>query len=323
MIRNWAQFSFRPVLALRLALAPLLFAHLVASDVQAAAPGQLDYASADAAVSALVTAVRAGDPKAMISVLGTAGQRLVTSGDPVQDKNGRDRFVAAYDTKHSLAARGPNRMELVVGANDWPLPIPIVQEGGRWYFDAVAAADELIDRRIGKNELLTIRTLLALVPAQRDYFERLKTGSGIGAYAQRIMSTTGQSDGLYWAATAGEAPSPLSPLVDQALDEGYPGAADPSGKPIPYHGYLFRILKAQGPNAPGGAKNFLSNGQLIGGFSFLAWPADYGNSGIVSFIVGPDGVVFQKDLGPNTARLAAGVTRFDPDLSWARIDLTD
>ena len=306
---------FALILALALAV-PLGAGH-------SAEPGQLDFATPGEAVTALINASRADDLKGLLAVLGASAQRLVTSGDPVQDKNARTRFVALYDAKNSLAQRAPDRMELVIGENDWPVPLPLMQRNGRWAFDSAAAADELVSRRVGKNELLTIRTLLAAVAAQQDYFARFKAGTGTGAYAQRILSTPDKTDGLYWDAEDGQPPSPLGPLVDQARDEGYPGEVGPGGKPVPYHGYYFRILKAQGPNAIGGAKDYLRNGQMTGGFAMLAWPADYENSGVVTFIVGPDGVVYQKDLGPGTARAAAAITHFDPDLSWARIDIAD
>jgi len=286
-------------------------------------PGQQVFSAPAGAVAALVQALRNGDNKALLSVLGASARKFVSSGDPVADKNAAARFVTLYDAKNSLAQRGTDAMELIVGPDDWALPIPLVQTNGRWYFDSNEGAEILINRRIGRNELLTIRTLLAGAAAQRDYFDRFKTGTGAGAYAQRVMSTPGRTDGLYWEVPEGQPSSPLGPLVDQAVDEGYPGTASPDGKPIPYHGYIFRILKAQGPNAPGGEKNYMRNGQMTGGFAFVAAPAAYGNSGVVTFIMGPEGIVFQKDLGPNTARAVAEITRFDPDLSWARVDVTD
>ncbi len=286
-------------------------------------PGQRDFASAEDAATALADAVRAGDKKALLAILGPTADRLITSGDPVQDKKAGSDFLAAYDAKHAVAPSGAGRAELVIGNNDWPLPIPIVQAGNRWSFDGAGATEELVNRRVGRNELFTIRTLLAGIEAQKDYFERFKAGTGTGAYAQRVLSTPGQTDGLFWEVEQGQPTSPLGPLVDQAREEGYPGAVAPDGKPVPYHGYLFRILKAQGPNGPGGAKDYVHNGQMTGGFAFLAWPASYGNSGVVTFIAGPDGTVYQKDLGPNTARAAAAITRFDPDLSWVRVDIVD
>ena len=185
------------------------------------------------------------------------------------------------------------------------MPIPLVENNGRWTFDTKAGAQTIIDRRIGRNELSAIRTLLACVDAQRDYFDRAKQANGSGEYATRMVSTPGRRDGLYWPVAEGEAESPLGPLIDAAQDAGYPGELV-GGKPIPYEGYYFRILKAQGPNGDGGAKSYIQSGRMIGGFALIAWPAVFKSSGIMTFIVGPDGDVYQKDLGPETARIAAG-----------------
>jgi len=282
-----------------------------------------DFPTADAAAGALVSAVRTNNKAAIVRILGPGAAKLVNSGDTVQDANAGTGFVKDYDAKHALVAQGNDAMLLVVGDEDWPLPIPIVKRGGTWQFDSVAGAQELVDRRIGRNELLTIRTLLSLGGAEQDYFDRQKAATGTGAYAQRILSTDGATDGLYWQASEGDPPSPLSPLVDSARDEGYPGGAAPDGKPFPYHGYFFRVLKAQGDNAPGGARDYMHGSAMTGGFAFIAWPAQYGSGGITTFVLGPDDVVFQKNLGPDTATLAAAISRFDPDLSWARVDVSD
>ena len=206
-----------------------------------------------------------------------------------------------------------------VGPNDWPMPIPLVENNGRWTFDTKAGAQTVVDRRIGRNELSAIRTLLACVDAQHDYFERARQTNGSGEYAVRLVSTPGHHDGLYWPASEGENESPLGPLVDAAQDAGYPGELV-SGKPIPYEGYYFRILKAQGPNGDGGAKSYVQSGHMTGGFALIAWPAVFASSGIMTFIVGPDGDVYQKDLGSETAHIAAAMTTFDPDLTWSRVD---
>jgi hypothetical protein len=312
----------RPFPRLGLLFAAAILCILPLSAPRAAGPAQQEFASAEAAATGLVDALRAGDRKAILRVLGPDGERLIASGDPVSDKNMRDRFVSAYDAKHVLQTRGPDLADLVVGPDGWPLPIPIVQVAGRWHFDTATGIQQLIDRRIGKNELMTIRALLAAVEAQKDYFARSQSATGTGVYAQRFASTPGTTDGLYWTAGEGEAPSPLGPLVDQALEEGYPGASRPGGRPMPYHGYLFRILKAQGPNAPDGARSYMRGGRMTDGFAVVAWPAEYGRSGIVTFMINQDDVVFQKDLGPNTAKRVGAITRFDPDLTWARVDTT-
>jgi len=288
------------------------------SSVQAA---QLNFATAEEAAAAFADATRANDQKKMIAILGPGSEDLVVSGDPVQDQSARVRFVTAYDAKHALQQRAQGGLNVIVGPNDWPFPIPIVRADGRWHFDGAAGADELVNRRIGRNELLTVRTLLALVEAQKDYFARYREGTGGGAYAQRIISNRGRTDGLYWDVADGQPGSPLGPLVDEARDEGYPGETGPGGAPRPYHGYLFRILKAQGTNAPGGAKDYMVGNRMIGGFAFIAWPAAYEASGVTTFLIGPDGSLFQKDLGPNTGRIAAGLVRFDPDISWTVVTI--
>jgi Protein of unknown function (DUF2950) len=283
---------------------------------------QQTYASPEDAVSAFVVAARSHDLPALRAVFGPDGERLLSSGDRYADEAQQRRFVSSYEEKHALVQRAPDRMELDVGQDDWAFPIPIVQSGGRWRFDTQAGAQEIIDRRIGRNELAAIRVSLTYVDAQRDYFARKEEETGAGFYAERLVSTTGQQDGLYWPAPPSGPESPLGPLVEAAEEEGYPGERV-NGKPIPYQGYYFRILEAQGPNAEGGTKDYLQSGRMTGGFALIAWPARYGSSGIMSFEVNQDGVVFQKDLGFDTAQRAAQITWFDPDLTWARIEVAD
>jgi len=284
---------------------------------------QQSFASPDAAVDALVKAVRADDVKAELAILGPGADALVVSGDSIADRAARQRFLDAYTNSHALTPAGEGRMVLAIGPNAWPLPIPLEQADNQWRFDAGTGAQQIVDRRIGRNELMTIRTLLAVVAAQKDYFDRLRRGSGAGAYAQRVLSTPGEQDGLYWDAKVGEAPSPLGPLIEQVQSEGYPGATAAKGQQTPYQGYFYHMLKAQGPNAPGGAKDYVQNGRMTGGFAFVAWPAGYGSSGIMTFLVDQDGVVFQKDLGRDTAKIVAGMIHFDPDLTWTRVDISD
>jgi hypothetical protein len=307
------------------AAAWLLAAGLVlpAGAAPPAAPPQQVFASADDAVAALVKAEQAGDEKALRSIFGPGSDKLVGSGDRVADAAARQRFLDSYAAEHALTPQDDGSMVLTIGQNAWPLPIPLVKADNGWRFDAASGAREIIDRRIGRNELLTIRTLLASVEAEKDYFDRTQRGAGTGAYAEQFLSTPGKQDGLYWETEDSEAPSPLAPLIDQARDEGYPGAATTKGKPEPYHGYLFKILKAQGPNAPGGAKSYLTGGKMTGGFAFLAWPAAYESGGVMTFMVDQDGVVFQKDLGAATAKIASSITRYDPDIEWTRVDISD
>ena len=288
----------------------------------AAAPAQQTYASSEDAVAALIAAARAHDTAALRAVLGPGSEALVSSGDRYADEEALRRFVASYDAGHVLVPEGPDRAALAIGSNDWEFPIPIVRQEARWHFDSREGAQEIVDRRIGRNEIAAIRVSLAFVDAQNDYFERKKQETGSGEYARRLLSTPGRHDGLYWPGSDGEDESPLAPLVAQAQDEGYPGQLV-NGKLVPYQGYNFRTLYAQGSEAPSGAKQYVRNGRMTDGFALIAWPASYASSGIMSFIVNQDGIVFQKDLGPETARVAASITQFDSDPSWARVDVTD
>jgi hypothetical protein len=283
---------------------------------------QRSFASPQEAVEAFVAALRDNREADLRAILGPAADRVIDSGDRYADRELHQQFVALYDEKHTINQSNAGHAELDVGPNDWPLPIPLVENDGRWTFDTKAGAQTIVDRRIGRNELEAIRTLLACVDAQHDYFDRAKQETGSGIYATRLVSTPGHHDGLYWPAAEGEPESPLGPLIDAAQDAGYPGELV-SGKPIPYEGYYFRILKAQGPNGDGGAKSYIQSGRMVGGFALIAWPAQFNSSGIVTFIVGPDGDVYQKDLGPETARIASKTTTFDPDLTWSRVDVTN
>ena len=283
---------------------------------------QRSFASAEEAVSALVAALRDHQEADLRAILGPQGDRVIDSGDRNADQEGRERFVALYDEKHTIDQKSPGHAELDVGPNDWPMPIPLVENNGRWTFDTKAGAQTIIDRRIGRNELSAIRTLLACVDAQHDYFDRAKQAKGSGEYATRVLSSPGRRDGLYWPVAGGEAESPLGPLIDAAQDAGYPGE-QVGGRPVPYEGYYFRILKAQGPNGDGGAKSYIQSGRMTGGFALIAWPAAFESSGIMTFIVGPDGDVYQKDSGPKTASIAAAMTTFDPDITWSRVAMTN
>ena len=287
----------------------------------ASAAAPTTFASAEEAVATLVAALKTNDTAALGKVLGTGSEALINSGDRYADQRARERFLADYDEQHKLVPDGENRVVLDVGKDDWPLPIPVVKQDASWHFDTAAGAQEIVSRRIGRNEIAAIRVSLFYVDAQKDYFDRTKQAGGEGEYAQRLVSTANNHDGLFWPAQEGEVESPLAPLVAQAIEEGYPGAIV-SGKPIPYQGYYYRILKAQGDRASGGAKDYMAGGKMTGGFALIAWPASYGVSGIMTFLVDEDGVVFQKDLGDPTPSLAAAITRFDPDISWARVDVS-
>ena len=273
---------------------------------------QSTFRSSQEAVDALVTAVRSGKPDDIVAVLGPEGRELVSSGDNVADAAARDRFIKAYDEAHKIEQAADNRAILVVGADDFPFPIPLVEATGAWRFDTAAGKEEILDRRIGANELAAIEVVRAYVDAQREYAEADRDGNG-PQYARHLMSTEGKRDGLYWPTAEGETESPIGPLVGEARAEGY---TRHSGGPTPYHGYVFRILTEQGINAEGGARDYIVGGRMIGGFGLVAAPAQYGNSGVMSFIVNQDGKVFEKDLGADTEDLAASMTNFNPNSSW-------
>jgi hypothetical protein len=302
--------------------AALLLAGVTQAKVATAPEPQRDFGSVEEAVNAFVAALRDHNSVELRAILGPEGDRVIDSGDTYADQELHQRFVELYDEKHTIDRKSPDSAELDVGPNDWPMPIPLVANNGRWMFDTKAGAQTIIDRRIGRNELSAIRTLLACADAQRDYFERTKQANGSGTFAARLVSTPGRRDGLYWPVNEGEAASPLGPLIDAARDAGYPGELV-GGKPIPYEGYFFRVLTTQGSNGNGGAKSYLKAGRMTDGFALIAWPAVFGTSGIVTFIVGPDGDVYQKDLGAETSHLAAGMKTFDPDLSWSRVTMSN
>ncbi|MBQ0817711.1 MAG: DUF2950 domain-containing protein [Methyloceanibacter sp.] len=278
---------------------------------------QKQFDSPDAAVEALVSAAKDGNQKALLKILGPDGRDVISSGDKVADTGARKRFIAGYEKKHSLTPQGDDKNILIMGEKDWPFPIPIVSKDGKWEFDTAAGLEEILLRRIGRNELNAIQVELAYVAAQNDYAALDTDGYDPRLYAQRIVSSKGKKDGLYWPSGEGESQSPLGALFAEASAQGY----KVGDKPIPYHGYVYRILKRQGPDAAGGAFDYVVDGNMIGGFALIARPAQYGNSGVMTFIVNHDGVVFQKDLGPDTPELAEGIDAFSPDSTWTKVEL--
>jgi hypothetical protein len=283
---------------------------------------QQSFATPQAAVDALIGAIKAHDTKNMLEILGPGGEPLVDSGDKVADAATGAQFVASYEANHSLAVQPDGSQILSVGANAWPLPIPLIETSGKWAFDSSDGAQQIIDRRIGSNELLAIQTLYSCVGAEQDFFERQLQAEGTGVYAAHVFSTPGTQDGLYWDVTDDETPSPLAPLVAEAQSEGYLPAdttVPDSAHPEPYQGYFFRILKSQGPDAAEGAKDYVVDGKMTGGFAFVAWPAVYGSTGIMTFIINQDGTAFQDDLGPDTTAKVAEITSFNPDFDWSEI----
>jgi|MudIll2142460700_1097286.scaffolds.fasta_scaffold06456_5 hypothetical protein len=283
-----------------------------------AAVKQKGFASAEEAVKAAMAAVKSGNDKEMLAIFGVEVKEVMFSGDPVSDKQRRERFIHAYDQKNGLSKEG-DKMVLTVGEKDWPFPIPLVKKGDQWFFDTKAGKEEILNRRIGQNELSTIQTMLAIVDAQREYAMNDRDGDGVLEYAEKFRSDPGKKNGLYWQTKEGEEPSPLGELVVQARAEGYTKAGSKSNPaPFPFHGYYFRMLMKQGKHAPGGAYDYVVKGKQFGGFAVVAYPAEYGNSGVVTFVVNHEGVVYQKDLGKNTAKAAKAMTAFDPDKTWKK-----
>jgi Protein of unknown function (DUF2950) len=289
-------------------------AQLPAARALAQEAAQKTFQTAQQAADALMAASRDNDVTALQQILGPDAATLISSGDDAQDRNDRTHFVALYQARHRLVTAGEDTETLLVGDNEWPLPIPLVRSAGAWRFDSAAGVKELLYRRIGANELAAIKACHALRQAQLDYAATGHDGNPPGAYAQRFRSKAGTQNGLYWPAAEGEPESPAGPFVADAEAQGYE-----YGKRHPYHGYYFRILKAQGPHAHGGAKEYVVDERMTGGFAMLAFPAEYGASGVMTFLVSRHGTVFQKDLGDSTAEAAAGITSFDPDSSWTSL----
>jgi hypothetical protein len=281
--------------------------------LSSAAYAQKSYPTPEDAAAALAAAVKKG-PSDILKVLGKAGDDIVSSGDEVADADTRQRFTSMYDTKHSVKTEGNKKATLMLGPDDFPFPIPLVNTRTGWEFDTDEGRIEVLYRRIGRNELDAIQTALAFVDAENEYADKDR-GEGAGVYAQRIVSTPGKKDGLFWRDDSD--PSPLGTLAAEASAEGYKAGA---AGPTPYHGYYFRILKGQGSDAPGGALNYVVKDKMIGGFGLIAWPAEYGNSGVMTFLVNHGGTVYQKDLGTRTEFIAQRTTLFDPDQTWKKVD---
>ncbi|HKC51012.1 MAG TPA: DUF2950 domain-containing protein, partial [Myxococcota bacterium] len=298
-------------------LLTLIGVALLALGAKPAAPPQ-PFASPEAAVDALAQAARASDEKPLLAVFGAAAHDIVSSGDAVADTNARAAFAKSYDSGHRLEREGDAKAILVYGDDDFPFPIPLVKQGDKWHFDAAAGRHEILARRVGRNELATIQVCLAYGDAQREYASVDRDGDGLFEYAQRFASSSPKSqDGLYWPAEPGQPESPLGDLVADARSEGYRYA---KGKRHPYHGYLYKILTKQGSHADGGAFDYIVRGNMIGGYALVAYPAEYGVSGIMTFVLNYEDVVFSKDLGANTAKIAGDMTRFDPDSTWKKED---
>jgi hypothetical protein len=295
-------------------LALLIGTTVLALVLSSLAHAQQKFNTPDAAVEALVAAARRGDTGAVVSILGPGSQELVSSGDPVEDANVRQEYLTAYDAQHRIVTESGKPAILVIGQNDWPFPIPIVQHDGQWSFDTAAGREEVLARRIGRNELGAMKAMLAYWDAQNEYADTFKDKNGQAVYAQKIVSSPGKKDGLYWPTSGNEPDSPLGEAVANATQKGYRvGAGEP------YHGYYYKILTSQGANAPGGAVDYVVRGNMIGGFGLVAYPAEYGTSGIVTFIINNDGDIYERDLGPGTSRIASRMTSFNPDHTWRKV----
>jgi len=275
------------------------------------------FATPDAAVTALVEATRAGDLDRLVALFGPEGRDLVASSDPATGKRNRETFLAAVAEGWRLGDRLPTGKELIVGNEGWPFPIPLVQKGGAWRFDTAAGLEEVLARRIGRNELATIKVCSVYVDAQRIYASRGHDSKPPGVYARKFNSDPGTENGLYWPHAPGKHRSPLGEMAAAAADDHAASVAS-RGRPTPFYGYYYRILDAQGAHAPGGAKSYVAKGELFSGFALVAWPAEYDVTGVMTFIVSDAGIVHEKDLGPDTATAAAAITKYDPDASWRK-----
>jgi len=302
---------------LRIALAVLGLVVAAGCAKQPESAAATGFGTPEQAVQAFVAALEKNDTGQLKALLGPGSEQLLDSGDAVQDSGDRAAFLAAYTAKNALIDDGADRKVLVIGEDAWPMPVPIVKRDGAWVFDGEAGIDELIYRRVGANELGAIDVCRGFVAAQLEYASDGRDGDPAGIYALKLVSDDGLHNGLYWPTADDEPASPAGPFVAAAAEEGYRRSED--GERQPYHGYYYRMLYAQGTNASGGARDYFKDGLLTEGFALVAWPADYGSSGVMTFIVNQDGVVFQKDLGDDTATAVETIQAFDPDSSWTAI----
>jgi hypothetical protein len=285
------------------------------SPISAQEVKQKVFGSPEEALKALVETARAGDKKGMMAILGPEGEDIISSGDEVADRTTLERFVKAFQERADFVKEKGDRVSVIIGNDNWPFPIPILKKGEGWVFDTKAGREEVLNRRIGRNELNAIQVCLAYVEAQREYAITDRERDGIIQYAQKVASDTGRRNGLYWETAEGEVPSPLGPMAAKAAAAGYRRAGD---KPTPFHGYYFKILKGQGKSAPGGEYGYVINGHMVAGFALVAWPAEYGVSGVMTFVVNRNGTVYEKDLGPKTEGTVKALTLYNPDRTWRR-----
>jgi hypothetical protein len=307
-IDPWRGTAARAVVALAIVWAGCLPAGTLAQQL-----GQKAFSSPEEASGALIAAMQSHDEHAMLEILGPDAKPILSSGDAIEDARTQAHFVERYLEMHRLMLEPDGTTTLYIGAKNWPTPIPLVNKAGSWHFDTEAGRKEILYRRIGRNEISTIRVCQELAAAEREYRNTQQH-----EYAQNIFSDEGQHNGLFWKASPGEPLSPIGPLVAAAVAEGYsPGTGS---APAPYRGYYFRVLKLQGKNGPGGAKSYLVNGKMTDGFAFVAFPSEYRSSGVMTFIVGSEGIVYQRDLGEQTDVLAKRMKTYDPDAKWQRAE---
>jgi hypothetical protein len=297
----------------KIAVGSLLWMGCLAAGSLAQEKGQKTFSSAEEASQALVTALQSNDEKAILGVLGQDAKQIVSSGDDAEDKENRAGFVKKYQEMHRLVLEPDGTTTLYIGAMNWPTPIPLVNNGNAWYFDTESGKQEILFRRIGRNEMSAIRVCEELVAAQKEYYS-----SQHNEYARKIVSDDGKPDGLYWKAADGAPQSPIGPLVAMAVVNS--DGSSQGSSPTPYRGYYFHMLTAQGKNAPGGAKSYIVNGKMTEGFAFVAYPAEYRSSGVKTFIVGADGVVYEKDLGKKTDVSAKTMKEYNPKSGWQKTD---
>ena len=305
---------------MRAKLISLAIALIAAMPIHGAAEdaAQTTFASPEEAMRAIVAAVRVDDQAKIDAIMGPGSNDVLSSGDPIDDKAQGRRFAALATERTRFETLDSGAVIAHIGKDDWPFSIPLVKDGDRWRFDMAAGREELLNRRIGRNELKAVAVAHAYVDAQYEYASQPRNGDGKRAYAQKVRSEPGKKDGLYWEDPSGKHPSPLGPLMAEAETEGY---GRPAGEtaPRPYHGYVYRVLTAQGPHAAGGARNYVNDGRMTGGFALIAYPSEYGSSGVMTFLVGLPGIVYQKNLGEKTAEAAAAITTYDPDDSWTPV----
>jgi DUF2950 family protein len=309
---------------LRLVLASLLSAVLLllAAHAQSAeAAPRRTFKSPHEGALALIDAAKSGKATELAAIFGPSYKDWIETGDPVQDQQARERFIAAYEEKQAIELIGAEKAIIVVGNDEFPFPIPLVKSANGWSFDSELGRQEILDRRIGKNELDTIKTLQAIADAQDEYSSADREGKGVHEYAQKFISSPGKRDGLYWPTDDAESKSPLGPLVGEAVRVGYDSRTRPAGQErTPYHGYYFRILLSQGQSTPGGAYSYVVKDRMIGGFAVIAYPARYGVSGFKTFIISHDRAIYEADLGSDTQRVAERILAFDPDKRWSKVD---